>query len=147
MQTAYDVPQEHGNRHETRWARILDPRDGSGIEVRFEQKLPEDQTTQKSHLFDFALLKHTAAQLEQAAHPHELPENDFHILRIDASHQGLGSGSCGPRVLDKYELKTQPFEFTVHLKPFQDQLGAHGLATWDFDEPHVGLSPFIQPSM
>ena len=146
MCTPYEVPQETGNRHATRWARLLDPRDGSGIEVRFE-RLGDEHAGPASRLFDFAFSKYTALDLETAAHPSDLPNARplfGHYLRVDVAHQGLGTGSCGPRVLEKYELKTQPFEFCVYLKPYQERLGPNGVVEWEFDTPHVGESPFIR---
>jgi beta-galactosidase len=38
------------------------------------------------------------------------------VLRLDAEHHGLGSGSCGPRTLDEYSLLAEKFEFEVLLQ-------------------------------
>ena len=49
----------------------------------------------------------------EAKHPYELEEKrkEHVVLRLDAEHHGLGTGSCGPKTLDQYALKMEEFEF------------------------------------
>ena len=79
----------------------------------------EEQQQQRPIGFDFALSKYTAAELTRAQHPHELQESECVNFRIDAEHYGLGSASCGPDTLDKYQLKTREFNFSVCLEPIR----------------------------
>lgn len=54
----------------------------------------------------------------EAKHPYELrkKKKEEVLVRLDAEHHGLGSGSCGPRTLDEYSLLTRDFEFEVLLQ-------------------------------
>ena len=75
-----------------------------------------EQLAEKRTGFDFALSKYTAAELDRAGHPHELKESEGIVLRIDDEHHGLGSASCGPDTLEKYQLRMRAFDFTVTLE-------------------------------
>ncbi|KPI35494.1 Beta-galactosidase [Cyphellophora attinorum] len=68
--------------------------------------------------FSFNASHYTSADLEKAKHPFELKplKRDYVVLRLDADHHGLGTGSCGPKTLDEYALKTAPFEFELVLE-------------------------------
>jgi beta-galactosidase/evolved beta-galactosidase subunit alpha len=70
-------------------------------------------------LFDFSAHWYTTQDLTQANHAYDLVRRDFVTLNIDLAQTGLGSNSCGPRALEQYELKAQPFAFTVRLRPIQ----------------------------
>ena len=107
----YDVPQENGNRSGVRWVTVKDEA-GSGIQASLVQLGGNDA----SEGFDFAVQKYTAKQLEEASHPCDLKDNEYIVFRLDAEHRALGTGSCGPGVLDKYELRPRTFEFEVELK-------------------------------
>ena len=112
--TSYEVPQENGNRTRTRWAELT-AESGAGLRVWMEKRKPEPSPG-KEGLFDFAVQRHSADQLEKAGHPHELPPSRDVILRVDVGHHGLGTGSCGPGVLPQHELTTKEFEFSVFLQ-------------------------------
>ncbi|KAL9130839.1 MAG: hypothetical protein Q9217_001091 [Psora testacea] len=143
MTYMYDMPQENGNRTETRWVKVTDER---GIGLRAVLQRNDDTSTRPSTSegaterptsplhrwsfvdqaplgntnrtgFDFALSRYTAADLDQAQHPYELKGTNGVIFRIDDDHHGLGSASCGPDVLDQHQLKTKRFDFTVSLEP------------------------------
>lgn len=107
--TDYEFPQESGNRTDVRWVKIEDPSDvGMKLTARFG----------KQDGFSFQASHYTTDDVDNARHPYELhkkkkPET---ILRLDAQHHGLGTGSCGPKTIEKYALKNKPFEFTVHLE-------------------------------
>jgi beta-galactosidase len=38
------------------------------------------------------------------------------IVRLDWRHHGLGTGSCGPKTMEEYALKSGPFEFSLLLE-------------------------------
>lgn len=148
MMFNYEMPQENGNRTETRWVKVTDE-NGNGIKATLQRRQPEGNTTSKmaktlhsgwadqpsSSLddweivspfneqlvekrtgFDFAVSKYTAADLDQAPHPHELKGSKGVVIRIDDEHHGLGSASCGPDTLEKYQLLMRTFDFTVTLE-------------------------------
>ena len=148
MMWNYEMPQENGNRTETRWVKVTNE-NGVGIKATLQRvrtegntifenaethdnssakrpSSPLDEWEMVRHLkeesvekrtgFDFAVSKHTAADLDQAQHPHELKGSKGVIFRIDDEHHGLGSASCGPDTLERYQLKMRTFDFTVTLE-------------------------------
>lgn len=148
MMFNYEMPQENGNRTETRWVKVTNE-NSIGIKatlqrVRAEEKptagetkaldsggaeqppspldgweivhRPNEQPVEKRTGFDFAVSKYSAADLDQAQHPHELKGSEGVVFRIDDEHHGLGSASCGPDTLEKYQLFTRTFDFTVTLE-------------------------------
>ncbi|KAI0475218.1 beta-galactosidase [Xylariaceae sp. FL0804] len=125
--TDYEFPQEGGNRTDTRWVRLRHCASASSPPVTvtaqfadLEDEKYKDKDGQRPNrrLFDFAASHYRAADVAAAAHPHELrrKRRDNVVLRLDAAHHGLGSGSCGPRTRDEYALLAgEPFEFEVWL--------------------------------
>ena len=143
MNHMYEMPQESGNRTETRWVKVTNER-GIGLKAILHRngtassrqlKSADGDEPPHSPLqnwavineslkegsvrsgFDFALSRYSAADLDQAQHPHELKGGDGVVFRIDDDHHGLGSASCGPDVLDQYRLETKDFDFAVSLEP------------------------------
>ena len=148
MMFNYEMPQENGNRTETRWVKVTNEK-GSGIKAflqrsqvegnaafekpeildrdsaerpsspldNWDMVLPlDEQSAEKRTGFDFAVSRYTAADLDQARHPHELKGSEGVVFRIDDEHHGLGSASCGPDTLEQYQLKMRTFDFTVTLE-------------------------------
>lgn len=148
MMFNYEMPQENGNRTETRWAKVTNE-NGVGIKAILQRgrgegnstimnvetvdsgwaeqpssplddweivHQPMEQRVEKLTGFDFAVSKYTAADLDQAQHPHELKGSKGVVFRIDDEHYGLGSASCGPDTLERYQLKMRTFDFTVTLE-------------------------------
>ena len=120
----YEMPQENGNRTETRWARVVNER-GFGVKAVLERNESQQADTwrhdsPKSRGFDFSVSRYTAHELEKAQHPHELPSSRGVVFRVDADHHGVGSAACGPDVMEKYKLVTRVFDFTVSLEPVND---------------------------
>ena len=147
MMISYEMPQENGNRTETRWVRVTNE-NGAGIKATLQREQterdvsnrksetadsvwteqlaspldawemvhePEDQPIDERTGFDFAVSRYTAADLDKAQHPHELKGTKGVVFRIDDDHHGLGSASCGPDTLEKYQLRMRTFDFTVTL--------------------------------
>lgn len=143
MMTNYEMPQENGNRTETRWVKVVDER-GIGIKATLERESPQKATEcgnepsssqePSSPLqnwemvhgagekprdrpgFDFAISKYTSYDLDEAQHPYELKGSKGVNFRIDDDHHGLGSASCGPDTLEQHQLKMRTFDFTVILE-------------------------------
>ncbi|KFZ15536.1 hypothetical protein V501_02667 [Pseudogymnoascus sp. VKM F-4519 (FW-2642)] len=106
MFTNYELPQEGGNRTETRWATIWNDKLRKGLRVTVPNL---------KNGFDFNAMHYHTEDIEVAKHPHELKKSGQTILRVDFDHHGVGSGSCGPEALPQYECKVQAFEFGVVL--------------------------------
>ena len=97
----YIVPQEHGNHTKTKalW-------------------MSEGLTFRTDNEFEFNVSHYSAETLMKAMHIDEIEKEDATIIRIDYKNSGIGSNSCGPRLLEKYRLdeKTiQDFEFYIEL--------------------------------
>ncbi|KAF1993785.1 glycoside hydrolase family 2 protein [Amniculicola lignicola CBS 123094] len=107
----YEVPQESANRTDTRWLKMKNG--DAALVVRFATPGGEERKT-----FDFQASHYRMRDVAEAGHPYELrkKKREEVVLRLDAEHHGLGSGSCGPRTLDEYSLLTKEFEFEVLLQ-------------------------------
>ncbi|KAH8887185.1 family 2 glycosyl hydrolase [Thozetella sp. PMI_491] len=114
LQTPYDVPQENGNRMQTRWVRITEPQ-GSGIRVTAGDKTEWSEPDARK--FSFAASRHTAETLWKAAHPCDLVEEDATLLRLDAKVAGVGTAACGPGVREDLLAKVEDLKFSFVLEP------------------------------
>lgn len=108
LNTAYEWPQENGNRSDTRWVRVKPtaPGEHGGATLEARMETP----------FNFSLRKHSTEDLDKCKHPHELSELDGAVLNLDYLQHGLGTGSCGPGPFEAYRLKAGPFEFSTSFQ-------------------------------
>lgn len=97
-------PQENGNRGGIRYVDISD-QTGFGLKV-----------TSNKH-FNFSARHYSDENLIAARHTNELCRLKETILNLDAAVSGVGTGSCGPSVLDKYKVKCEDFKFEFYLTP------------------------------
>lgn len=105
----YVKPQEHGTKQEVRWMALTNdsgtgllfscPDQMAGSAVHFR---PEDNYTNGG---------------TRAKHPKEFKSCAQTIVNLDAATRGLGNNSCGPDVLDKYELKAENTAFRFFIIP------------------------------
>lgn len=86
----YVKPQEHGNHYN---AKMLD------IDNSFKFKT--------NNSFEFNVSHYNAKTLEYAMHTDELVKDKATNVRIDYKVSGVGSGSCGPELNEKYQLKEE----------------------------------------
>lgn len=135
----YEFPQENGNRTDVRWVRLSSPSTtktaavlGRVVDAVSNLVLGEESAARVSSAgvptltarfgdqegFSFAAGRYTADDLEKAKHPYELKglRRQYVVLRLDADHHGLGTGSCGPKTLEEYALKTKDFNFELSLE-------------------------------
>jgi len=101
----YVVPQENGNKTEVRWVALTNS-EGLGLLV---VGMP---------LLEVSAHHYTTEDLTAARHTHELKRRDDVTLNLDYAQSGLGSASCGPGRLEKYQLKPEQVRFAVRLRPF-----------------------------
>ncbi|KAK7745712.1 hypothetical protein SLS62_009678 [Diatrype stigma] len=114
--TDYEFPQEGGNRTDTRWVRFAHGTvPGLGVTAQFVD-LSKKQSARK--LFDFNASHYRVRDVDAARHPYELrrAKTENVVVRLDAAHHGLGTGSCGPKTREEYALKCEEFEFEVVLE-------------------------------
>ncbi len=101
----YVKPQETGNHEDVRWV-VLKNDNGKGIKI------------ESAESFSFTALKYTPNIIAEAKHPTELIPIKGIFLSIDAKVLGLGNGSCGPGVLEKYYVRPEKTEYSFFVIPF-----------------------------
>lgn len=89
----YILPQEHGLKTGVRWFTL-----GS-------EKGPKVKISAVDEPLIFSASHFTPADLFLANHTCDLTPRPEVIVSIDAAHRGLGTRSCGPDTLEKYQLK------------------------------------------
>ncbi|KFZ15053.1 hypothetical protein V501_02909 [Pseudogymnoascus sp. VKM F-4519 (FW-2642)] len=106
--TNYEYPQESGNRTDVRWVAFQDGTGAPLLKASFGDK--EGCSFSASH--------YTATDIDKATHPYllEREKREEVIVRLDWRHHGLGTGSCGPKTMEEYALKSGPFEFSLLLE-------------------------------
>ncbi|KAH7305188.1 glycosyl hydrolases family 2, TIM barrel domain-containing protein [Stachybotrys elegans] len=104
LEIPYDVPQDNGNRMETRWVRLVNS-NGHGLKV----------TRQDISTFSWTGGRLTPEAIEKAAHPCDLVREEATLLNISSLVAGVGSAACGPGVRDDLKVKVEPtsFEFVL----------------------------------
>lgn len=100
--TAYLKPQENGSHYACHW-----------LQLRTENQHILFQATQP---FSFNLSPYTQKQLERSKHEWELPQSKHCILYVDYKMSGIGSGACGPNLLEKYRLSETNFTFDIKIQ-------------------------------
>ena len=100
----YLYPQENGSHYDCDFVEISG---GS-----FGLAATANQT------FSFNASDYTQEVLETAEHNYELKEADSTVLCLDYALNGIGSNSCGPQVLKRYQFDETEFEFSFRLIPF-----------------------------
>jgi beta-galactosidase len=112
--TPYEFPQENGNRMDVRRVVFLGGKGKDGEGGKAALKVRFDAQTGCS----FSASHFSCKDIDAALHPYQLEKKKREdvVVRLDWRHQGLGTGSCGPGVLEEYELKVGDFEFEVLLE-------------------------------
>jgi beta-galactosidase len=100
--TDYIKPQENGSRSDVS-EFIL-----NGKENRI--RITADRE------FSFNALPYSAKTLFAARHNWELPKTDRLFISLDAAMRGIGSNSCGPQLLEEFEIPhSGGTEFTIEF--------------------------------
>ena len=68
--------------------------------------------------FSFNVSPFTQEELEFTTHHYLLRESYITILCLDYAQNGIGSNSCGPKVLAPYRFDEEEFAFEWKLVPF-----------------------------
>ncbi len=105
----YILPQEHGTKQEVRWMSLSNA-EGKGLLFVAPDQMaasavhfrPEDNYTNRDNR-----MKHTY-QFKTCANT---------VVSLDAATRGLGNASCGPDVMEKYELRAQNTAFRFFIIP------------------------------
>ena len=109
MFVPYMKPQENGNRTDVRWVSLTDEA-GDGLLVSAENQM------------EFGAQHYSASELNSKAHPYQLKKSGQVYLTLDYMQTGLGNGSCGPIMLEKYKVQSnQKYTFTYRMRPVTGQ--------------------------
>lgn len=60
---------------------------------------------------------YTQEELTNKGHNFELEESGSTVLCLDYKHNGIGSNSCGPELMEKYRLTDETIDFSIRLIP------------------------------
>ena len=67
--------------------------------------------------FSFNASHYTQEELTNKGHNFELEPSGSTVLCLDWRHNGIGSNSCGPVLIDKYRLVDETIDFTIRIIP------------------------------
>jgi len=101
----YVKPQETGNKEDVRWGTLTDT-NRTGLLVMSE-----------GDPMAMSAIHFTAADLAAVRHNHELKPRPEIVLSLDAKQSGLGNGSCGPGVLERYAVLPQSSHLHLRFVP------------------------------
>jgi beta-galactosidase len=109
LHTPYEVPQENGNRIDTRWVKMAS-HSGTGIQA---SRVDEEG----AGMLQWAASQYSPKVLEKARHPRDLVvEDDEAVLwRVDVLGAGVGTGACGPAVAESSMIKCEEVTFEIVL--------------------------------
>lgn len=102
----YVMPQENSSHYNTKWATVTSAR-GCGLLFMKNEQLG----------FEFGVSHYSAEDLTKAMHNYELVANKETYVSIDYKQSGIGSGSCGTSLADKWKLSEKQFSFKFSVKP------------------------------
>ncbi len=110
LATPYEVPQENGNRMDTRWVRML-PSSHYGLGIQASR-------VDGDGMLQWAAGQYSPETLERARHPQDLlgKEESSVLWRLDACGAGVGTAACGPGVGERYKVRCEELEFEIRLE-------------------------------
>ncbi len=102
-------PQEGGNRHGVRWAKLIDSKKGIALKV-----------SGNGCVLDINALHFNHEDYEKFSHLRDIKFSEYTQFMIDGYFSGVGSGSCGPFPTEKYRLKPENFSYSFLIEPFKE---------------------------
>jgi len=102
MHEDYIKPQENGSHFGTEYVTLSDNKTA----INF---------TAVNKPFSFSVSHYTQEALEQARHNYELVAENATVMCIDYAQNGIGSRSCGPKLMEEYQFNPESFEFRFAL--------------------------------
>jgi len=114
----YIRPQENGNRDDVRWMALTDD-EGKGFLV----------SDAGGTLLNVSAWPYSMEDLEDARHPHELPDRDFITVNIDYRQRGVGGDVPAiANVHEEFKLKKGlPCSYAFRLSPYGKEMGDFAL--------------------
>ncbi|MFI6922738.1 glycoside hydrolase family 2 TIM barrel-domain containing protein [Nonomuraea spiralis] len=105
LQTPYVYPQENGHRADVRWAEFGGPAGTPGFKVAGDP------------VFGLTARRWSTAELAAARHRPDLVAGDRVHLHLDLAQQGIGTATCGPGTLPRYDLHPAPATLRLRFTP------------------------------
>ncbi len=105
MHEDYIRPQENGSHYDCDYVTVSG--EGYGI------------TAVLAGSFSFNASVYTQEELTKKGHNYELNPSGSTVLCLDYAQNGIGSNSCGPRLLEKYRLDEEKFRYQLRLMPYR----------------------------
>ena len=100
----YVRPQENSSHYNTKWATVAS---AGGHGLMFLKKTG----------FEFGVSHYSAEYLTETAHDYELVPAKETYVSVDYKQSGIGSGSCGPQLIEKWQLNEKSFSFAFSVLP------------------------------
>lgn len=100
----YVYPQENGSHYDCDFIVLTNEKSG----LAAVSEVP----------FSFNASNYSQEELERKAHNYELEKSDSTILCLDYAQNGIGSNSCGPTLMKKYQLDDEQIKFQIKIVPF-----------------------------
>ncbi len=97
----YIKPQENGSHYNTEYVRLSDS----------ETSLLATSDSR----FSFNVSEYTQEELAAKPHNYQLLKCGYKVLCLDYKMSGVGSGSCGPMLMEKYQLNEKSFSVDFNL--------------------------------
>ena len=101
----YLVPQEFGLRTDCRWFEFVDST--TGAVARLDVLDPTSMHVSAT--------RYRTEDLYAAGHETDLRPRRRLVVHADVAHRGLGTGSCGPDVLDRYRIRPGTYRFSYRV--------------------------------
>lgn len=101
----YIIPQDHGNKTDTRWLRISND-DNVGLMISGRE------------LINFSVHEYSTENLTRAVHQYQLEKAGYVTLNVD--YEVTGVGGTAIRTLTKYNVLPTVREYSLTMKPFRE---------------------------
>ncbi len=103
-QYEYEKPMERGNHEEVRWAKLMG------------NNMPQLMVKADANLMQVAALPHTDEQMHPVEYKIDLPQSTSTVFCLSTKTLGVGSASCGPRPLDRFQVWADNTKFSYTLQ-------------------------------
>ena len=109
----YIMPQEHGTKQEVRWMSLTNT-DGLGLLFVAPDQMAASAVHYRSE-------DNYTDRNNRSRHTYQFKTCTTTVVSLDAATRGLGNASCGPEVMDKYELRAANTAFRFFIMPAGSQ--------------------------
>ncbi|MDR0505290.1 MAG: discoidin domain-containing protein [Dysgonamonadaceae bacterium] len=116
----YVLPQENGNKEDVRWMALTN-NNGTGILF----VAPDNMSASATH---FRAEDLYTSMYNRKKHPYQVNFRENTVVCLDARMRALGNASCGPDVMDKYELKSESAIFNFFIMPIVSSANSEQLS-------------------